>query len=157
MDRPVEAELLLDGGDQFRVETLRARVLRAPGLDHIKLRLGIDRAGDTGRGFDVLPGEVRDHLVDRTAGSELDDEKVDRDDPDQRRKDQQQPPCDVTKHARPPLRMEKCITQRRTQRARAGPLNARAYQLVGLTAFAFMGAHRAPRPGSENIAPKVRS
>ena len=112
MDRPVEAVQLLYLGDQLRVQSLGAGVLGRR-LEIVELRLRVDSACDAGRGVDVLPGEIRDHLVDGTAGSELHDEEVDRDDPDQRREDQQQPPCNVTKHARPPRRFRESARQRR--------------------------------------------
>ena len=101
MDRLVEAELLLDGGDQRRIEALGAGVLRFD-LGRPGLQPGIG-AGDAARGTRVLAGERRNHLVDRTARRELNDEEVDRDDADQRRNQEEKPAQDVATHAGPRL------------------------------------------------------
>src|SRR5262249_9125752 len=73
----VEAELLLEPLDEFRIEALRAAIARA---DDVAARLlagvrplEIAAAARNARGRrHVTAGQLRDHALDRSAGRELD-------------------------------------------------------------------------------------
>ncbi len=77
----VEAELLFQAGDEFRIEALRAAVLGVHGVRAALTRLGAGAAraqftapaAETLGRADAGSGQLRDHALDRTARRELDD------------------------------------------------------------------------------------
>ncbi len=76
MRRLVEAELLFQFLDEFRVQPLRAAILRGGGI-HAAAGNGGPAGkvaalpGNTGGGGHVIAGKLRDHPLHRTAGGEL--------------------------------------------------------------------------------------
>ncbi len=74
--RLVEAELLLELGDEFRVETLRAAVFRRAFAATVGAAAAAGIAAAAGNavgGVAALAGQLGDDLLDRAAGRELDD------------------------------------------------------------------------------------
>jgi hypothetical protein len=57
-------------------------------------------AGDAFQRTARLALDLRDHLLDRTAGRRLDDDEVDHHDAEQRRDHEQQPADDIGEHRR---------------------------------------------------------
>ena len=101
--RLVEAVLLLQPLDQLGVESAGAAVLAGVGaLRDVELalrpHLAGARAGNARRGAHRAAGELRDRLLHRPAGRDLDDREVDHHDREQRRDDQQQAADDVGEH-----------------------------------------------------------
>src|SRR6185295_13372577 len=82
VNRLVEAELLLELLDEFRIDALAADLTHA-------------RSADPRRCFDVGSLDLRDHPLDRPPRRELDDRESHEHDSDQRRYHQQQPLEDV--------------------------------------------------------------
>ena len=101
--RLVEAVLLLQPLDQLGVEAAGAAVLAGVGaLRDVELALGSHLAGpgagNARRGAYRAAGKLRDRLLHRPAGRDLDDREVDHHDRKQRRDDQQQAADDVGEH-----------------------------------------------------------
>jgi hypothetical protein len=102
----VEAELLLDAGDQRRVQPLSAAIFdvlaaalagqfgQAAGRAHVAARA----AAEAGGGARVRTGQLGDHLFHRPARGHLHDGEVDHQDAEQGRDDQHQPAQDVGGH-----------------------------------------------------------
>ena len=81
---PVEAELLLQAGDELRIESLAAGVAGLRGRPHRR------RRGDGRGGGNTESGGLDDRLLDRAARRELHDDEVDDHDAEQRRHDEEQ-------------------------------------------------------------------
>ena len=103
--RLVEAELLLELGDEFRRQPLRAAVLGAErrvgtaGLTAALLAGEIAAAAaDPLGGGDVGPLQLRDDALHRTARRELHDQEADEHDPEDRRDHEQDAAEDVGGH-----------------------------------------------------------
>src|SRR5262249_21444067 len=99
--RLVEAELPLELLDQLGRDALGAAILRLP--RRLKLRLSAAGqlaagAGDAFQGTTRLPLDLRDHLLDRTAGRRLDDHEIDHHDPEQCGDHEQQTANDIGEH-----------------------------------------------------------
>ena len=89
--RLVEAEHLLDVGDDVRIEAARAAI--ASGAAEF------GRRGAEPRRQVALAAQFGDHLLHRAAGRELDDREVDGDDAEQRRDHQQQAADEIGGHS----------------------------------------------------------
>ena len=109
MGRLVEAELLLDTGDQRRIEPLRAAVLHVGaralsghvGLAGGRAHVAAGAAAQAGSRTRVGAGDLGDHLLDRAARRHLHDGEVNDQDAEQGRDDQQQAAQDIGGHQRP--------------------------------------------------------
>jgi hypothetical protein len=100
----VEAELLLQAFDEFRIEPLRAAILRGDvgTADRLPLparrEIAALRTGDARGRAGVGAGNLRDDLLDRPAGRELHDHERDQHDPEQGRNHEQNAADDVGGH-----------------------------------------------------------
>lgn len=94
--RLVEAELLLELGDEGRVQPLCAAILEVAALLHAAAEI-VAAAGDAVH-RPAFAGEARQHLLDRAAGRELDDDEGNGHDAEQRRDHQQQAAQDIGAH-----------------------------------------------------------
>jgi hypothetical protein len=101
--RLVEAELMFELLDEFRVEPLGAAVFRGDGIDRAaRVAAGADdvaaAAGDArGRRY-VVAGELRDDALHRPARRELNHDKGNEQDPEQGRDHQQKPSQNIGAH-----------------------------------------------------------
>ncbi len=95
--RLVEAELLVELGDQLRIEPLGAAIFGTAVIDSL-LGETIGAAGQAACGIVGLPGELCDNLFDRAARRELDDGEGNRHDADDGRDHQQQTSEDIGAH-----------------------------------------------------------
>ena len=106
MRRLVEAELLLQALDEFRIEALRAAVFRchAAGIELAALLAAraeiaaLPAARHPRAGAGIGAGEHRDHALDRPARRELHDDERHQHHPEDGRDDEQKAPDDVGRH-----------------------------------------------------------
>ncbi len=109
MRRLVEAELLFQALDEFRVQPLRPAILRVggirPALTDLRRRparkLATTAATEPLGRTDARTRQLRDDALHRPARRELDDDEADQHDPDQRRKDQKRPLQKIGAHGVP--------------------------------------------------------
>ena len=104
--RLVEAELLFQLLDEFRIEPLRAAVFRRHGVDAraalhqaAAAEVAAGRAGNARGRAGVGAGELGDHLLDRPAGRELHHDERHQHDAEHGRHHEQQAADDVGGHA----------------------------------------------------------
>ena len=102
---PVEAELLFQALDEFRIEPLRAAVFRSHRIDRAAALRGpagaeiaARRARDARGGAGIGAGQLRDHPLDRSAGRELHDHERNQHDAEQGRDHEQQAADDIGAH-----------------------------------------------------------
>ena len=86
----VEAKARLEFGDEIRIKPLSAAVLPAEGIAAARVRKSFGCAGARNPFGDVYtnPGELGDDLLNRAAGRDLDNQKVDHHDREQGRDNQ---------------------------------------------------------------------
>ncbi len=98
----VKAKAYFELGNEIRIKALGAAVFPAEGVSAARARKGFAGAGagDPFGDIGTDAGQLRDDLLDRAAGGDLDDHEVDHHDREQGGDHQQQSADDVSAHDR---------------------------------------------------------